>query len=397
MDTSHYDLITVGGGLAASALAKGLAESGARVLIVEQERQFKDRVRGEYICPWGVAEAKQLGIFEILRDSCAHEVPLVDVGFGPRDLVATTSYQLPALTFSHPEMQESLLAAAERAGAEVRRGVTVLGIEPGKIPAAQLKGEGVPERVSARLIAAADGRGSTARKWARFAVERNVQPFFFAGVFLQDVGAPEDKGFFIFNPEIGFLMALIPQARGRFRAYLGYPSTVGYRLQGEQNFGLFKSEAAKAVPACESFYAKAKTIGPLASFEGGDSWVNHPYRDGVALIGDAAATSDPTFGQGMSLTLRDARVLRDQLLNDSDWDRAADRYAGQHDAYFHTCHSVTVWFRQVFQEQSPEAALRRQRALPLIAEDITRVPDHIFGGPDLPFDENVRLRFFGEA
>ncbi len=29
---------------------------------------------------------------------------------------------------------------------------------------------------------------------------------------------------------------------------------------------------------------------------------------GVALLGDAAATSDPSFGQGMSLTLRDARA-----------------------------------------------------------------------------------------
>jgi len=46
--------------------------------------------------------------------------------------------------------------------------------------------------------------------------------------------------------------------------------------------------------------------------------MNHPYRDGVALLGDAASTSDPTFGQGLSLALRDARVLRDQLLANSD-------------------------------------------------------------------------------
>lgn len=391
-----FDLITIGGGLAASALAKGLAETGARVLVVEQERRFKDRVRGEYICPWGGAEAKRLGLYEIIHDSCGHEVPLVDLGFGPRDLVATTEHHLPGLTFSHSEMQETLLAAAARAGAEVRRGSVVQRIDPGKTPAAQIKNGGTHERLSARLIVAADGRGSPARKWAGFSVERNDQPFMFAGVFLQDVAAPADMGTFIFNPEYGLIVAIIPQVEGRFRSYLGYPTNTGYRLQGQASFDLFRSESAKAVPGCEGIYAKAKCIGPLASFEGGDSWVQHPYQNGVALIGDAAATSDPTFGQGMSLALRDARVLGDQLIGNSDWDVAGHRYAEDHDAYFHRCHSVTVWFRQVFQEQSPEASARRQRALPLIAEDTTRVPDHIFGGPELPADDLVMRRFFGE-
>ena len=47
MSSSHYDLITVGGGMAASALAKCMAESGAKVLILEQETRFRDRIRGE--------------------------------------------------------------------------------------------------------------------------------------------------------------------------------------------------------------------------------------------------------------------------------------------------------------------------------------------------------------
>jgi hypothetical protein len=34
--------------------------------------------------------------------------------------------------------------------------------------------------------------------------------------------------------------------------------------------------------------------------------------------------------------------------------------------------------------------------MPLIQEDHTRVPDHIISGPDLPIDEGVRARFFGE-
>jgi hypothetical protein len=98
----------------------------------------------------------------------------------------------------------------------------------------------------------------------------------------------------------------------------------------------------------------------------------------------------------MGMALRDARVLRDHLLKTSDWDVAGNAYAAEHDCCFRNCHNVTVWFRQVFQEQTPEAKLRRQRALPRIVEDASRVPDHLFGGPDLPADDTVRARFFGE-
>jgi menaquinone-9 beta-reductase len=397
MTASRYDIVTIGGGLGASALARAMAERGAKVLVLEQERRFRDRVRGEYICPWGVAEAKELGISEILCRNCAVELPWIDLGFGPRNLLETTPQQLPGLSFSHPEMQEALLAAAEAVGAEVRRGVTVERIETGQQPVAVAVTNGNTERIAARIIVASDGRGSQARKWGGFTAEKNAQPFLFAGVLLTNVCAREDMGVFLFNSDLGTIGVVIPQGKARYRAYLGYPTTADYRLQGSEKLGLFFSESAKVAPVFAEFHSASKSIGPLASFDGGDSWVNHPYRNGVALIGDAASTSDPSFGQGMSLTLRDVRVLRDELLRDSDWDQAGHRYAEQHDVYFHNCHTATVWFRQVFQEQSPEAALRRQRALPLIAEDLTRVPDHIFSGPEMPLGDSVRSRFFGES
>jgi choline dehydrogenase-like flavoprotein len=57
---ADYDLISVGGGLGGSALAKVMAEGGARVLVLERERRFRDRVRGEALMSWGVAEARTL-------------------------------------------------------------------------------------------------------------------------------------------------------------------------------------------------------------------------------------------------------------------------------------------------------------------------------------------------
>jgi 2-polyprenyl-6-methoxyphenol hydroxylase-like FAD-dependent oxidoreductase len=293
-------------------------------------------------------------------------------------------------------MQEALLAEAERAGAEVWRGVTVQNVEPGPSPSVVVARNGKDERISTRLVVAADGRGSATRKWTGFTSKRNVQPFQFAGVLLTGVSGRQDIGTFIFNPEHGLIGALIPQWGDRFRAYLGYPNAAGPLLQGAEKLTTFLNESQKVGPIFADCYAQARAEGPLETFDGGDSWVEHPYREGVALIGDAAATSDPSFGQGMALTLRDARVLRDALLGNSDWDKAGHLYAQQHDGYFHRIHTVCCWFRNIFQEQTPEAAVWRQRALPRLAEDISRAPDHMFGGPELPLDEPVRARFFGE-
>lgn len=404
---ADYDIITIGGGLGSSALAKSMAERGRSVLVIEREQQFKDRVRGEFMSPWGVAESRELGIYELVRDTCGADVRYVDMGFGPRDLIATTPQQLPALGFYHPEMQETVLSAARKAGAEVRRGVSVTEIKTGANPTVVVqhsssqsetlnpKSESQREEISARLIVAADGRASMARKWAGFTVLEEEQPFLFAGLSIADMSSPEGNAYLLFNPMLGMATAITPVGRGRFRTYVAYQTSADYRLQGDEKVPLFIAEASRAAPVGE-FYGAAKPTGPLASFRCGHFWVNHPYKDGVALIGDAAATSDPAFGQGLSTTVRDARVLRDELMATDDWDAAGHAYAAEHDRYSAVVHKVNNWFRQIFLEQGPDADARRAKALPPLADDPTRAPDHLLSGPDLPSDESVQRRFFGE-
>jgi 2-polyprenyl-6-methoxyphenol hydroxylase-like FAD-dependent oxidoreductase len=396
LNSPSYDLIIVGGGLAGASLAQAMASRGARVLVLERETRFRDRVRGEMMVPWGVAEARELGILDLLKKSCGHDIPYVDMGTGPRDLVSTTQQQLPALTFAHFEMQEALLAAAQTAGAEVRRGVTVEGVEPGHLATVLIRYP-APQQISARLVVGADGRGSACRKWVNFPVQEAQVDFLFGGVVLTNLSASEDLVYFIFNAEMGTIVGFIPIGKKRFRAYFGYPKSASYRLQGENMLELFFSESAKTFPAVAQLHAGAKCIGPLASFDVSESWVQHPYRDAIALIGDAAGTSDPTWGQGLNLTMRDVRVLRDALCRNSDWDVAGNQYAEQHGRYFHHCHTVEGWLRTVFQDPSATASAIRQKAMPLIAEDPTRVPDHLFSGPDLPVNDKVRARFFGEC
>jgi hypothetical protein len=97
MAARGYDVITIGGGIAASSLARAMAERGARVLALEREKPCKDRVRGEAIVSWGVAEANELGISRLLKEKCARDVPYVEVGSGLRDIGGTTLQHLPLL------------------------------------------------------------------------------------------------------------------------------------------------------------------------------------------------------------------------------------------------------------------------------------------------------------
>jgi 2-polyprenyl-6-methoxyphenol hydroxylase-like FAD-dependent oxidoreductase len=114
------------------------------------------------------------------------------------------------------------------------------------------------------------------------------------------------------------------------------------------------------------------------------------------LIGDAAAASDPSFGSGLSLTLRDVRVLRDCLVSSSDWAVAAAAYAEEHDVYYSRLHRIHGWFRELWFGTGEEVETLRRRAFPRIAQDPTRIPDFIGLGPEAPSDEAARQRFFGE-
>ncbi len=167
------------------------------------------------------------------------------------------------------------------------------------------------------------------------------------------------------------------------------------RLQGDADVPRFIEEYVSiGVPA--EFVEGCRAAGPLASFDGVDSWVDHPYANGIALIGDAAAYTDPSWGQGLAFTLRDARLLRDALLAHNDWDAAGHTYADEHDRAFRVAHTVEHWFTELFFDVGPEAGERRGRALGLAAEDPSRQPDTLISGPDHRIDETMRRRFFGE-
>lgn len=401
MTARRYDIVTVGGGLGGAALAAAMARRGARVLVLERERRFVDRVRGEVLVPWGVAELRQLDLYDDVATGCGHSLPWLELYFlgalvQRRDLLASTDPGSPWLAYYHPAMQEIVLEAAVRAGVKVRRGARVRGLRAGAEPVvAYEEDQGGVVEARARLVVAADGRSSAARRWAGFEVQRDEPRHTFTGALFDGHGAPDDASRIFFDSSNGRVSLLFPQGNGRVRAYVGHHRAAPPPQPKAYDIARFVAESTAAgVPA--DWYQGATPAGPMASFDATDNWVEHPYREGVALIGDAAATSDPTWGQGMSLTLRDARTLRDALSACDDWDQAGHAYAREHDRYATVVRTVDDWYARLFVEPGDEAEARRAAALPLLMEDPTRLVDVSSSGPEVPLDDSSRRRFFGE-
>jgi hypothetical protein len=201
MSSLPFDIVTVGGGLGASAFAGAMARQGMRVLILEKETQFRDRVRGEYIVAWGVAEAKELGIrgvAEFVRDGN----PVCGDGLWPAQCGGNDG----------DRAARALLLSSRDAGNVAGRGRTSRG---GGAPRREGHkratgrepfGRGGEQRTRRTDLCAidccGDGRGSVARKWAE-----------------------------------------------RFRAYVGYPINGAFTLHGGENWEHF-SHTRKRLRHC---------------------------------------------------------------------------------------------------------------------------------------------------
>ncbi len=400
MASALYDVITIGGGIAGAALAKSLAERGVKVLVLERERAFKDRVRGEAIMPWGTAEAKALGIYGHIMDAGGRDLPLWNgyVNGGrrsQRDLTATTTPKEGVTAFYHPQAQEALIQAAAGAGAEVRRGAEVKGVNPSAMPEVLVEIDGLETVIPGRLIVGSDGKDSKVRTWAGFDVLRDPDRNLIAGILIDDIKVEDQASHAGLNTDLGLWVLTFPQGKERARGYVCYPRVNGRRLSGHTDFPRFTADSIRAGMPAEH-YAGVKAAGPLATFGGAARWVEHPYRNGVALIGAAAADPDPTWGQGMSVSLRDARVLRDHLLANDDWELSGQAYAAEHAQYYGVIHTAELWQTQLLLETGPEADARRERAFAAWREDRSRSLDVMFSGPGPSLDETARRRYFGE-
>jgi 2-polyprenyl-6-methoxyphenol hydroxylase-like FAD-dependent oxidoreductase len=365
------------------------------------------------MAPWGVVEAKRIGLYDTLRAAGGHHLTehrsyhdgLVQApsAFNVIDLVSVLPDIPGPLCLGHPAMCRIFSATAADAGATVLRGVDGLALGDPVRGRRELgfTHDGATHTVRGRLIVGADGRGSAIRKQAGIPLHRDPTHHLFAGllvegadawpVTLQTTGVERDGHFLVF-----------PQGGGRARLYLGYALTQRQRLNGPDAAERFlEAFRLRAVPAADAL-ANARPAGPCQAYGNEDTWTDTPGADGVVLIGDAAGHNDPIIGQGLSITLRDVRIVSDLMLAGADWSPAAFApYAEERRERMRRLRFVAALDSSLENEFGPAAEARRERARLLQEQDPSLLMWFlaVFVGPDaMPptaFEPAVRERLLG--
>ncbi len=320
------DVVIVGAGIGGSALACALSEANLRVVLLEKTLEHKDVVRGEWMAPWGVAEADKLGLTSVYEAHGAHR-PDRFIGYNEHHsreqaenaaLVFGEGPVCPPLCIGHPRACDVLNRVACEKGAQLCRGIQRLKVTPGTPPRVEFTWQDRAYDLEPRWVVGADGRNGIVARQIGATLSHDDEHHLFSGMLVEDAHAwPEDLQ--VIATEGDAHVLAFPQGDGRVRVYLGWPKEDRTRLmgpEGPRNF--LDSWQLDCVPDAAAIY-NAKPASPCIAYPNHDSWVDHLVCEGVVLIGDAAGRNDPIIGQGLSVTHRDVRLVRDAMLDADSW------------------------------------------------------------------------------
>jgi flavin-dependent dehydrogenase len=309
-----YDVIVIGARCAGSPLAMQLARKGWSVLLVDKNTFPSDTMSTHFIHPTGIARLKRWGL---LDDVIASNCPRIDRwNFDMGHVTfAGTPTPIDGVNYSYcprrTVLDEILVRAAERAGAEVREGFTAREVvtEGGRVTGirGESRGDGsVTER--ARMVIGADGRRSMLADavGAPFYEERPVACCCFYtywdGVPLDgvDVVLREGHAVFVFPTNDGQACSVLEWPRDRLEMV-----RADVEASARRSFELSPPLAAKMRRARRARHYVG--TGELPNY------FRKAYGPGWALAGDAGHHRDPCGAWGISDALRDADHLAEAV------------------------------------------------------------------------------------
>jgi 2-polyprenyl-6-methoxyphenol hydroxylase-like FAD-dependent oxidoreductase len=369
-DRVDVDLAIVGGGIAGGALATVMARRGARVLLLERATRYRDHIRGEILWQWGLAEARRLGLEDVLRAAGGLIVPrfvFFDEGAppAPEDLADAVAGIPGSLNLAHPVACQALSDAAVVAGADVRHGIENVRISPGRDPAVRWSMDGREETASARLLVGADGRRSTVRQQVGIGLDIDAPGNCIAGLYVDGLEGTDDRN--VMAREADLLFYAFPQRGGRARLYLTFPAEQRNRLAGGGSASRFLSQASLACLSAADRWTTGRIAGPCATYLCSDARAERVSVEGLVLIGDAAGYENPLQGLGLSFAMRDVRELSELLFASSDWTgELLEGFGAQRSRLRRLSKLATqldLWINEGYHVQDPaERARRLERA-----------------------------------
>lgn len=296
---TRCDVAIVGGSLAGSAAAAALAREGARVVVLEKARFPRNKVCGCFLSHEALPALGRMGIEEEELRKVSPETitrfALVERG-GNR---VEADLPAPVLSISRARLDELVAQAAERAGAEIRFGATVMAIEGNLSTGFLVRLDG--QELNARAVVGAWGRFSPLDgRLGRTFIQRKSSLFGFGKTLTGSSDHLANRavlhffegGYVGLSRVEGGLVNLAALA-SRTVVHAAHDDLEGLleRLSRESAALAKDLEGLTALPG-PSLFSEPVYLGPHGAL-----------ASDVLCVGDAAGVIDPYTGTGMSLAL----------------------------------------------------------------------------------------------
>ncbi|HET9183121.1 MAG TPA: FAD-dependent oxidoreductase [Candidatus Angelobacter sp.] len=286
---ADYDLIVAGGGPAGSAAAITAARSGARVLLLEKDRFPRHKVCGEFVSP------ESLRLLCALMDGAPFErlpkISCARIFINQKFLAIPVSP--PAQSIPRYDLDNSLLAAAKSAGAEVREETAVRQVLPGKLFSVSI-GE---DTLRSRAVVNATGRWS---HLTRFKVAEKEKWIGLKAHF-KEASPPHSVDLYFFR---GGYCGVQPVSEGAINVCAMVRADTANSL--EHVFAMHTALWRRSRDWEQQF-------SPVSTSA---LYFRQPRTEdrGMLLAGDSAAFIDPFVGDGISLALHSGVLAGESLL-----------------------------------------------------------------------------------
>jgi len=307
----------VGGGPAGASTAAWAARAGLDVLLVERERFPREKPCSEYLSPEAARDLDGLGILDEVEAGAMRLYGFRIVADDGADVVGrfpslrqARPYRPYGLALPRSRLDALVLAAAGRAGAEVREGVRLEGVrrEGERVTGARLRRGDCCWEERARCVVGADGLHSRVARELGLARRAGPHRLALVAHCTGVEGMTEYGEMFVRS---GRYLGLASIGADLVNVAAVVPAREAPRLARDPE-GFLRAEAA-AVPELARRLARARVVrrvmvaGPFARTS------RRSVADGALLVGDAADFFDPFTGEGIFAALRGGRLAAEAL------------------------------------------------------------------------------------
>jgi flavin-dependent dehydrogenase len=336
----RHDVVVVGARVAGSATAMLLARLGHDVLVVDQASFPSDTISTHSIARSGVVQLRRWGLLDEVLDSGAPAIRQVTFNADGASLTRQIKHKAGVDLLVAPRryvLDTVLAGAAQRAGAQLRSGVTVTGVRRdrhGRVVGVDGHDRaGAPVGLDARWVVGADGLGSRVARSAGAALTE-VRPAGGAAQYAYYTGIPW-TGMEFFVAERSFA-GVFPTHHQQACIWVCTPAADAHaaRRQASSRAEAFDRLLERAAPPLAERLRQARRTSPVQGMLRQPNQLRQASGPGWALVGDAGYHRDAVTAYGISDAFHHAELLAvalDQALAGQGETAALARYQQQRD------------------------------------------------------------------